>query len=250
VASAVTTKRSRNLSSSLLFSSLTLLIIFVVLKSIFAIQIAGLGVTGIIFHYLMWGREPKYIIGSILLIISLFAFGEMAQVLTPSLIFISLTFYLLGKNKKTQIMEKLGFNHNDWLNTIFWVFIGLISIFITTIFLNVLLHSLGINDSELVANKILQFSPAIIPIAIFIGPVAEELFFRGYLQNKIGLIFSTLTFAVLHFSYGSISELIGVLGIGLVLGLSYKYSNNNIYVPMIAHILYNTLAITIIYSVI
>ena len=79
--------------------------------------------------------------------------------------------------------------------------------------------------------------------AVAIAPICEELFFRKYIYGNFlssglpayGLIFSSLIFAGLHFSF--ILMPVYVL-IGIVLALSYK-STGSILTPILAHILNN-----------
>ncbi|HUO84229.1 MAG TPA: type II CAAX endopeptidase family protein [Thermoanaerobaculia bacterium] len=52
----------------------------------------------------------------------------------------------------------------------------------------------------------------------------EELFFRGWLQKRVGLIASTIVFAVAHAGYGQPFMLIGVTLISLVIGATFYYT--------------------------
>lgn len=49
--------------------------------------------------------------------------------------------------------------------------------------------------------------------------VVEEAFFRGFLQPRIGLVFSTALFALAHWSYGEPFLLVGVTILSVVYGL-------------------------------
>lgn len=83
---------------------------------------------------------------------------------------------------------------------------------------------------------------AVIAIAIVSG-TAEELFFRGVLQAQIGLVAASLVFGLAHvwkktaIPYGIYAALIGVYFGGLYV------LTHNLWVPIIAHIINNGVAI-------
>jgi hypothetical protein len=85
-------------------------------------------------------------------------------------------------------------------------------------------------------------------ITLLIGSVVEEIFFRGYLQKKTNILFSTFVFAYFHIIYGSLAEIIGAFFLGLILAYSFKRTKN-LYVPTISHILYNLITVTIIFGI-
>jgi membrane protease YdiL (CAAX protease family) len=81
--------------------------------------------------------------------------------------------------------------------------------------------------------------PAQILLGGLTAACGEEIFFRGFIQQWLGLIVASLLFRVAHFgrkdirvvSYWSIFQ-------GLYLGLFFAYSKN-LMVPMIAHGLFD-----------
>ena len=62
----------------------------------------------------------------------------------------------------------------------------------------------------------------------------EEAFFRGWLQKRVGLIASTILFAVAHSGFGQPLLLIGVALISLVIGITF-YRTKNLLPGIIAH---------------
>jgi len=52
----------------------------------------------------------------------------------------------------------------------------------------------------------------------------EEAFFRGFLQPRVGLLFSSVLFALSHFSYGLPFMIVGVFAISLVIGRTFARS--------------------------
>jgi membrane protease YdiL (CAAX protease family) len=83
----------------------------------------------------------------------------------------------------------------------------------------------------------------------FLGPIAEELIFRGWflgvLLKKTGpavaILLTAAGWAALHYAYG-----LAVLGVilvdGLLLGLA-RWRTKSVYPPIVMHILYNLYAI-------
>jgi membrane protease YdiL (CAAX protease family) len=87
---------------------------------------------------------------------------------------------------------------------------------------------------------------AILAIVV-LGPVVEELFFRGYVFNaylrawgaRTAYIGSSLIFALIH---GYPAILIAIFGMGALLAWSYR-RNGTIVTPIVAHVLNNGFAI-------
>ncbi|HEY0143393.1 MAG TPA: CPBP family intramembrane glutamic endopeptidase [Thermoanaerobaculia bacterium] len=73
----------------------------------------------------------------------------------------------------------------------------------------------------------------------------EEFFFRSFLQKRLGLIASTLLFAVAHFTYGSPMLLIGVTIISLVIGITF-WRTKNVVPGIIAHGVFDAIQIFVI----
>jgi len=83
----------------------------------------------------------------------------------------------------------------------------------------------------------------------FLGPIAEELIFRGWflgaLQKRVGpalaILVTAAGWAALHYEYG-----LAVLGIilvdGLLLGIA-RWRTGSVYPPILMHVLYNLYAI-------
>lgn len=71
--------------------------------------------------------------------------------------------------------------------------------------------------------------------------IGEEILFRGAVQPRFGLIFTSLVFALLHIQYEASFITLGVFGAGIVFGLERKYMNTTS--SIITHALYNTIAV-------
>ncbi len=143
--------------------------------------------------------------------------------------------YLGLQTKKPNVMQIMR-------NAAILVFI----IFISLTVLSIILSLVIVDDSQKVSAIISTLSLPAILVAVTIGPFAEELFFRGWLQKNIGVVLSALIFAGLHFSFGSIAEIFGALVAGLVIGYWVKYRDSNLWPAIIAHAVYNAISILLV----
>ena len=116
-------------------------------------------------------------------------------------------------------------------------------IFFILIVQGFILQALGLLDNEVIARVISAQQPLTLLLgAVTLGPIGEELLFRGYLLKRIGVVPQSVLFAVFHYGYGSVSEILAALGVGVLFGL-YVQKNKSIYPVILAHAAYNSLAI-------
>jgi len=73
----------------------------------------------------------------------------------------------------------------------------------------------------------------------------EEAFFRSFLQKRVGLIASTILFALAHFTYGNPLLLIGVTVVSLVIGITF-YRTKNVIPGVIAHGVFDAIQLFVI----
>lgn len=73
----------------------------------------------------------------------------------------------------------------------------------------------------------------------------EEFFFRSWLQKRVGLIASTLLFALAHFTLGQPLLLIGVTTISLVIGFTF-YRTKNVLPGIVAHGVFDAIQLFVI----
>lgn len=81
--------------------------------------------------------------------------------------------------------------------------------------------------------------PGAIAVALASG-IGEEIFFRGFLQQRIGILATTVFFSLAHFSYGSISEVVVVALLSIAMGFLFKRTGN-LYAPIATHVAFNLL---------
>lgn len=95
-------------------------------------------------------------------------------------------------------------------------------------------------------EKSLSLSFGAIISVVFIGPVFEEIVFRGlcigFLKKKVGVVATIFTQAILFgMAHGNMAQFIDASILGIFLGLLVLYTNS-IYSSIICHIIYNGVA--------
>ena len=118
------------------------------------------------------------------------------------------------------------------------------------------LYGQGLNQSNI--QSTFQEQPLLIAVfACIIGPLVEELFFRQillrYLRKSLPTWLSVflvgLAFALTHMHSLSLSEWIGAVGYlggGLAFSIIYVKEKENIYYPLLVHMLSNSLSLIIL----
>lgn len=82
-------------------------------------------------------------------------------------------------------------------------------------------------------------------LIVFSAMTVEEFFFRAWLQKRVGLIASTVLFALAHFTYGQPLFLIGVSVISLIIGVTF-YRTKNVVPGIIAHGVFDAIQLFVI----
>jgi membrane protease YdiL (CAAX protease family) len=81
-------------------------------------------------------------------------------------------------------------------------------------------------------------------IALSAG-IVEETFFRGFLQPRIGIVLSTLLFALAHLSYDQPIMLVGVGLLSILYGLLVRW-RRNLWPAIVAHFLFDAIQLLIV----
>ena len=125
-----------------------------------------------------------------------------------------------------------------------YTILGLAVIFIGSIVISQVMMHFGLWDQAKVRERITGMPWYVLLLAVTIVPISEELFFRGLLLNKIGILPSSILFAAAHFAYGSTAEIIITFLIGLWFAYICKRSKS-VLPTMVIHLIYNLLSISI-----
>tara|TARA_Y100000310_G_C20446904_1_gene698858 strand:- start:168 stop:734 length:567 start_codon:yes stop_codon:yes gene_type:complete len=156
------------------------------------------------------------------------------------------------KNKKVSdlkpALENLGFKKIAIKSFAKQTIVLFAVLVVTAVALSALFSFFQVNDLANVAEgigAIATFSPLLLAYFLIVRIFTEEVFFRGFLVNKVGVIPSTAVFALLHAFYFSYAEVAGAFVLGLILALWFK-KNQNLIPVIVAHMLYNFFALAFI----
>jgi membrane protease YdiL (CAAX protease family) len=148
-----------------------------------------------------------------------------------------------GKDLRS-FMAKMGIPGDLRTNAIYTIG-GLAAVFCALGLLTLAFSLIGWNDQQKIVNVANSLPLPVLALAVLLAPFSEEMFFRGFLTARIGIVPSALIFGLFHFGYGSVVEIAGAMMIGLVFGLVFRKSGS--IVPSIAvHMLYNMAAIFVL----
>ena len=131
-----------------------------------------------------------------------------------------------------------GFTKKSFKYIIKYTLVIFILLFILSYTLSFFSVLFGVSDLQLVGQEILKYSPIAIIYLFIVRVFLEEWFFRGFLTPRLGIVFSSLLFALAHIAYGSVIQLIGAFVLGVFLARSYQ-KTGNILPNVLAHSLYN-----------
>jgi membrane protease YdiL (CAAX protease family) len=125
-----------------------------------------------------------------------------------------------------------------------------VAVLVGIMLIGLLLIALGAGDAVPRQPPALIPFIAALPIAVKIlislsAGVVEEWFFRGFLQPRMGLLLSTVLFALAHFSYGQPFMLIGITLLSLIYGLLVKW-RQNIWPAIAAHTLFDAVQLLVV----
>jgi membrane protease YdiL (CAAX protease family) len=139
-------------------------------------------------------------------------------------------------------LEKLGFfSSNIFVDTVFG-FAGAVAAILIVAVLAFALGMIGITDDSLVRTHVLDLPVFVALWAMTFSPIGEEIFFRGLLFRKFGLLASSALFAAAHVTYGSVMELVGAFAIAAL--FCYMTARRKSIIPaIIAHMVFNCFSI-------
>ena len=157
---------------------------------------------------------------------------------------------------RTQILRRLGLECEDvWGEIRFGVMAGFgawLFVLLATAALAAIFYSLGLGDvfqlEQPPAGQILWMASQPVAARLLISlmaGVSEELFFRGFLQPRIGMVFSTFLFAISHASYGQPMLLVSVTILSLIYAELYR-RRGNVWAAMTAHTLFDAIQLLLV----
>jgi len=155
------------------------------------------------------------------------------------------------------ILSRIKLVKNNIDKAFLWGIFAAITIFVFIFVIEILLiYFLNYNPKDLSNIPDIQrlFSPITLFFIVGIQPIGEEIFFRGFLFEKIegygggllSIIITSILFGIAHMSYGKIFPALMPIVMGLILGY-IVYRTKNLYSAIIAHVTFNLSSLTLAY---
>jgi membrane protease YdiL (CAAX protease family) len=134
-----------------------------------------------------------------------------------------------------------------------WGILAAILIYVIIFVLSFILQILGVSSTDLSNVTDLDFlSPPVLFVLVAVIPVAEEIFFRGFLLEKIesfagqniAIVTTSILFGIAHMGYGKIFPVIMPMIMGLLLAY-IVIKTKNLFASIFAHVTFNVTVIII-----
>jgi membrane protease YdiL (CAAX protease family) len=92
----------------------------------------------------------------------------------------------------------------------------------------------------------LAAQPALLRLGVSVSAgVVEEVFFRGFLQPRLGLLLTTVLFVLAHTGYGQPLQLVGVAVLSVIYGALSRW-RGNVWAAVSAHALFDAVQLLIV----
>jgi membrane protease YdiL (CAAX protease family) len=183
-------------------------------------------------------------IQSQLLVIAIFIFVPFAW------------YYFVNKASLKEILSRIKLVSQNIDKAFLWGIVSAAVIFLIIFVIEIVLIQAGIKPQDLSNFPELQklFSWSTMFFLIAIQPIGEEIYFRGFLFDKIenfaggafAVVITAVLFGIAHMSYGKEIPVIMIIIMGLVLGY-IVYKTRNLYTSIITHVLFNITSFTLAY---
>jgi membrane protease YdiL (CAAX protease family) len=130
-----------------------------------------------------------------------------------------------------------------------WAIVATILIFLIFFIINfifVVVLKFDVQEIGNIEDLTALFSPISLILLVAIQPVAEEIFFRGFLLEKIesfaggniAILLTSVLFGLAHAAYNKITPILLPIIMGIILGY-VVVKTKNLYSSIIAHVCYN-----------
>jgi len=167
-----------------------------------------------------------------------------------------LWYVLVNKLGTKEIFSRLKLVKDNLGTAFLWGFLAAIIIFALIFAITLALIAFGYDPNELSNIPDIQrlFSPITIFFIVGIQPIAEEIYFRGFLLEKIekyggnwfSIAITATLFGIAHFSYGKIFPAMMPIVMGIVLGY-IVFKTKNLYSAIVAHVAFNLTSLSLSY---
>ena len=168
------------------------------------------------------------------------------------LVFIPLSWYIIVNSISfRKAISKIRITLENIDIAFLWGIFAAILIYMIIFVFSFILQSLGTNPTDLSNVTDLDFlSPPILFVLVAVIPVAEEIFFRGFLLEKIrsfagqnvAIVATSVLFGIAHIAYGKLFPVIMPMIMGLLLAY-IVIKTKNLFASIFAHVSFNVVVI-------
>ncbi len=174
----------------------------------------------------------------------------VTELVTQSLTFVLISYLGVGaliSRSLPSATERLGLHMPTLRQTIIALALVVVAFLITatsSILMGVFqpeLHKEIEQGLVQMTEQVSTFSGALI-LGLSAG-IGEEVLFRGAIQPRYGIIFTSLVFSLFHVQYGFSLVVLGIFLVGILFGLERQRMNTT--TAIITHLVYDTIAVVI-----
>lgn len=145
-----------------------------------------------------------------------------------------------GSRGILKILKELGFVSTGLKPLLVKIVVLVFWLLAASFAVGAIVYFISYSDLEKVQQAFEGVTLLQITYLFIVGGIAEEVFFRGFLVPRAGIIWSSLVFGAFHAAYGSVIEVLSAVVLGLVLAYFFK-KNKTIYPNIFAHQAFNFL---------
>jgi membrane protease YdiL (CAAX protease family) len=165
-----------------------------------------------------------------------------------------LWYFLVNKLNFKEALSRIKLRKEGMDMAVLWGVVSMIAMFAILFVIGIILTLYGVNidESSNITDLEQIFSlPSIFFIVAF-QPIGEEIFFRGFLLEKINsmvgretaIVLTSILFGIAHLTYGNIYPAIMTGILGLILAYMVV-KTKNLTTAIVAHIFFNVTSVTL-----
>ena len=165
-------------------------------------------------------------------------------------------YLIVNKSSLKGILSRIKLVSENIDKAFLWGILAAIVIFAIIFLIELALIGMGHTPEDLSNFPELQslFSWPTLFFLVIVQPIGEEIYFRGFLFDKIegfaggvfAIFITAFLFGIAHMSYGKEIPVLMIILMGVVLGY-IVYKTRNLYSSLIAHIAFNVTSFTLAY---
>ncbi len=201
------------------------------------------------------------------LFVELFTVGIQTVIFVVFMILVPFMWYIIVNDISVkQALQRMKLRKKNLDKAVVFGILTVFIMFIVTMAIGMMLLALDydlsqISDMGNIKDIAQLFSPVSMIYLLAFQPIGEEIFFRGFLLEKIesvavekkwfqkpsyagytAILITSVLFGIAHFSYGKLYPVVVTFLLAIVLGF-VVYKTRNLFTSIIAHIAYNLISL-------